>query len=208
MYGLATVMPQAGPTGAAVGRDVAWIFLPFSIALRRFHDYFHLRRSALAALATLALAACTYSATNLPAIDPSDEAACALDGMLLRDFPGPKAQVRFADGKTSYFCDVKELLGEMLAPEQRRATSAFYVQDMGSTNWQQPQGHWIGAHDALYVLGSKAQGSMGPPSPRSAAGGRGSVCSQGRRPRAALQADHAALLNEASGAMPTYAMAH
>jgi len=113
------------------------------------------------ALAAFALAACTHSSANLPAIDPSDDAACALDGMLLRDFPGPKAQVRFVDGKTSYFCDVMELLGEMLAPEQHRATSSFYVQDMGRTDWQQPRGHWIAARDALYVFDGKAQGSMG-----------------------------------------------
>ena len=170
---------------------------------------FHLRRSALTTLATLALAACTYSATNLPAIDPSDEAACALDGMLLRDFPGPKAQVRFADGKTSYFCDVKELLGEMLAPEQRRATSAFYVQDMGSANWQQPQGHWIGAHDALYVLGSKAQGSMGPAiaSFSRQVDAEAFVRKEGGRVLRFKQITPA-LLNEASGAMPTHAMAH
>nr|WP_315248621.1 nitrous oxide reductase accessory protein NosL [uncultured Duganella sp.] len=113
------------------------------------------------ALAALVLAACTHTAANLPAIDPSDDAACALDGMLLRDFPGPKAQIRFVDGKTDYFCDVMELLGEMLAPEQHRATSSFYVQDMGKADWQQPQGHWIPAREAFYVVGSNAQGSMG-----------------------------------------------
>jgi len=113
------------------------------------------------ALTALVLAACTHTAASLPAIDPSDQAACALDGMLLRDFPGPKAQIRFADGKTDYFCDVMELLSEMLAPEQHRATSSFYVQDMGQADWQKPQGHWIPARDALYVVGSNAQGSMG-----------------------------------------------
>ncbi|WP_432381944.1 nitrous oxide reductase accessory protein NosL [Duganella sp. P38] len=118
-----------------------------------------LRWSALAA--ALLLAACTHPAATLPAINASDDAACALDGMLLRDFPGPKAQVRLTDGKTEYFCDVMELLSEMLAPEQRRAISAFYVQDMGKADWRQPRGHWLAARDALYVFGSDAQGSMG-----------------------------------------------
>lgn len=119
-----------------------------------------LRWSALAA--ALVLTACTHSAVNLPALDPSDDAACALDGMLLRDFAGAKAQLRLADGKTEYFCDVMELLSEMLAPEQRRAINAFYVQDMGKADWQKPRGHWIAARAALYVFGSNAQGSMGP----------------------------------------------
>jgi len=43
-----------------------------------------------------------------------------------------------------------------------RAVRAVYVQDMGATDWNQPQGHWIDAKTALYVLGSKRHGSMGP----------------------------------------------
>ena len=39
---------------------------------------------------------------------------------------------------------------------------AVYVQDMGATDWDKPQGHWIDAKTALYVLGSKRHGSMGP----------------------------------------------
>lgn len=114
-----------------------------------------------ALLAAVMLAACGHTVATLAAQEPADESACALDGMLLRDFAGSKAQIRYADGKTDYFCDVMELLGEMLAPEQRRATSAFYVQDMGKADWKQPRGHWIAARDALYVLDSRARGSMG-----------------------------------------------
>lgn len=113
-------------------------------------------------LAGLLLAACSRTTAPLQALEPDDQAACALDGMLLRDFPGAKAQVRYADNQTEYFCDVMELLGAMLAPEQRRAVSGFYVQDMGKADWQHPRGNWIAARDAVYVVGSSAQGSMGP----------------------------------------------
>lgn len=161
------------------------------------------------ALAALVLAACTHTAANLPAIDPSDEAACALDGMLLRDFPGPKAQIRFVDGKTDYFCDVTELLSEMLAPEQHRATSAFYVQDMGKADWQQPRGHWISARDALYVIGSKAQGSMGPTiaSFSQQAAADAFVQQQGGK---VLRFEQITLnmLNSASDGMPAHGMEH
>jgi copper chaperone NosL len=161
------------------------------------------------ALAVLVLAACTHSTTSLPAIDPSDEAACALDGMLLRDFPGPKAQIRYADGKTDYFCDVMELLSEMLAPEQHRATSSFYVQDMGKADWQHPKGHWIPARDAFYVAGSKAQGSMGQTIASFALQADADAFAQ-RQGGQVLRFGQITLsmLNSSSGGMPAHGMEH
>jgi copper chaperone NosL len=113
------------------------------------------------ALAVAVLAGCGQAA-SLYAVDPAADTACSLDGMVLRDFPGAKAQIRYADGKTEYFCDVVELLRMLLAPEQARGNSAQYVQDMGKADWNHPQGHWIAAKEALYVVGSRAVGSMGP----------------------------------------------
>ena len=110
--------------------------------------------------AAVLLAGCGHAASLQPA-DPSADAACALDGMVLRDFPGAKAQIRYADGKTDYFCDVTEVLRTILAAEQARGASAPYVQDMGKADWQHPEGHWIAAREAVYVIGSRAQGSMG-----------------------------------------------
>ena len=43
-----------------------------------------------------------------------------------------------------------------------RAAKAVFVQDMGKAKWEQPVGHWIDAKTAIYVLGSKRHGSMGP----------------------------------------------
>src|SRR5690606_34341543 len=74
-----------------------------------------------------------------------------------------KAQVHYANqAHPSFFCDTVELFNVLLAGEQVRAVRAVYVQDMGAADWNAPQGHWIDAKAAYYVLGSKRHGSMGP----------------------------------------------
>ena len=89
--------------------------------------------------------------------------SCELDGMLLADYPGPKAQIHYAGAPAPmFFCDTVELFNTLLQPEQVRQVLAVYVQDMGQAVWQQPRGHWIEATSAFYVLGSKRHGSMGP----------------------------------------------
>lgn len=113
-------------------------------------------------LLLVALLAGCGQAASLTALEPAADTACALDGMVLRDYPGAKAQIRYGDGKTDYFCDVVELLRTVLAPEQARGTAAPFVQDMGEADWRRPEGHWIDARAALYVVGSRAEGSMGP----------------------------------------------
>jgi copper chaperone NosL len=118
------------------------------------------RYTALALLALLA--ACSQAVTRPGAIEPGADATCALDGMLLRDFAGPKAQIHYAEGKPDFFCDLVELFATLRAPEQKRAASAVFVQDMGKTDWDHPAGHWIDAKSALYVVGSARRGSMGP----------------------------------------------
>ena len=123
--------------------------------------------AALAALGSLgALAGCSDPAGTAQALGPIDidrSTSCELDGMLLSDYPGPKAQVHYAgQAAPSFFCDTVELFNTLLAGEQVRAIKAVYVQDMGQAQWEQPVGHWIDAKTALYVLGSKRHGSMGP----------------------------------------------
>lgn len=119
----------------------------------------------LAALSTL-LPACGDEAGQAQSIAPVEidrSTSCELDGMLLADYPGPKAQIHYAgQDKPSFFCDTMELFNTVLAGEQVRAIRAIYVQDMGQADWNAPQGHWIDAKTATYVLGSKRHGSMGP----------------------------------------------
>lgn len=92
--------------------------------------------------------------------------SCELDGMLLADYAGPKAQIHYADaaGRAApvFLCDTVELYSLLLKPEQVRKVAAVYVQDMARADWQQPRGHWIDATTAFYVKGSRKHGSMGP----------------------------------------------
>ena len=121
-----------------------------------------LKRGGLALALIAGLAACSQAAKNATAQEPSPDTACSLDGMVLKDFPGSKAQIQYVEGKPDYFCDLMELFAMLLAPESKRAVAGVFVQDVGKTDWAHPVGNWIAAKDALYVVGSKKQGSMGP----------------------------------------------
>jgi copper chaperone NosL len=115
------------------------------------------------ALAVLSLvAACSREQAPPAAQEVTSETACALDGMLLNDYPGPKAQIHYGDGSTEFFCDTVEMFSLLLQPESRRRVLAVYTQDMGQADWKQPRGHWIDARAAYYVQGSRLKGSMGP----------------------------------------------
>lgn len=121
-----------------------------------------LKRASLALALIAGLAACSQAAKNAVAQEPSLDTACSLDGMVLKDFPGSKAQIQYAEGRPDYFCDLMELFAMLAAPESKRAVAGVFVQDVGKTDWAHPVGNWIAAKDALYVVGSKKQGSMGP----------------------------------------------
>ncbi len=119
----------------------------------------------LATLAAVTLTACGPSETStaVAPLEINQGTSCSLDGMLLADYPGPKAQIHFA-GQTEpdYFCDTVEMFHMILNPEQIRAVRGVFVQDMGKADWDAPRGHWIEAKTAFYVYGSKRDGSMGP----------------------------------------------
>lgn len=87
---------------------------------------------------------------------------CALDGMLLLDYPGPKAQIHYDQGPPDFFCDTVEMFAIYTRPEEQKRILAVYVQDMGQADWAKPQGHWIDAKTAFYVAYSRRMGSMGP----------------------------------------------
>lgn len=123
-------------------------------------------RSGIALCLAFSVAACSEQGTQQQSLTPVEidrATSCELDGMLLSDYGGPKAQIHYVgQEKPSFFCDTVELFNTLLAGEQVRAVRAVYVQDMGRAQWENPQGHWIDAKTALYVLGSKRHGSMGP----------------------------------------------
>lgn len=119
----------------------------------------------LAALCAAAvLSACGDKAeTAVVAVEIDPATTCDLDGMLLADFPGPKAQIHFkGETKPSFYCDTVEMFNTLLKPEQVKAIRAVLVQDMGKADWDQPRGNWFDARTGFYVLGSKRKGSMGP----------------------------------------------
>jgi len=121
--------------------------------------------AALAAFGTLGLAGCSRDgaeAGTAAAADFGSDASCALDGMLLAEYPGPKGQMLIAGHpQPEWYCDTLELLNVLLRPEQVRKVRGAWVQDMARADWERPRGHWIDARQAHYVLGSRRKGSMG-----------------------------------------------
>ncbi len=139
--------------------------LPTCTCRRRFLQRGTLAGAGLALAALGALGACSRREADSPTtpLEISADTACELDGMLLADYPGPKAQIHRVGAKTpEFYCDTVELFATLLRPEQVHAVAAAYVQDMGRADWERPQGQWIDARQALYVRGSKRRGSMGP----------------------------------------------
>lgn len=119
-------------------------------------------RMIVAAFAFVLVTACHEDSHTLPPPhEIADSTVSVLDGMSLNEYPGPKAQIIYADGQTDFFCDTMGLFSVYLRPEHDRKVSAIYVQDMGAADWQHPVGHWIDAKQAIYVIGSKKLGAMG-----------------------------------------------
>lgn len=120
---------------------------------------------ALSAFVVSTLTACGQSetASTVGPIEITQGTACALDGMLLADYPGPKAQIHYTGrAEPDFFCDTVEMFHLHLNPEQVRQVTGLFVQDMGKADWDQPKGQWIDAKAAFYVHGSSRRGSMGP----------------------------------------------
>jgi copper chaperone NosL len=116
----------------------------------------------VAALALVLVAGCQNDPGALPAPhEITDSTISVLDGMSLKDYPGPKAQIIYANGQTDFFCDTLGLFSVYLRPEHDNKVRVMYVQDMGTADWQRPLGHWIDAKQAIYVVGSKKLGAMG-----------------------------------------------
>jgi len=115
--------------------------------------------------ASLWLVGCGESAKSTLPLEIAGDTACALDGMNLLDFPGPKAQIHYDQGAPDFFCDTREMFSIFLRPEQKKRIVAIYTQDMGKADWTRPEGHWLDARNAFYVVGSPRRGSMGPTVP-------------------------------------------
>ena len=157
LCGRAALGPNVRGGGAA---PTVWV----SSAPRRLGASIRLsfRALLLVTAASLALGACKTDQKSIAPVEVAADTSCSLDGMLLADFPGPKAQIHYEQGKPDFFCDTVEMFSLYLRPEQQKRVKAVFVQNMGATDWTSPQGHWIDAKAAFYVQGSKLKGSMGP----------------------------------------------
>lgn len=116
----------------------------------------------LLALLVMLAPGCTKKEESIKAVEIDRATSCSLDGMILMDYPGPKAQIHYDSGAPDFFCDTMEMFSIYLRPEQKKRVKALFTQDIGKTPWEQPTGNWIDAKTALYVIGSKKMGSMGP----------------------------------------------
>ncbi|MFC4311887.1 nitrous oxide reductase accessory protein NosL [Steroidobacter flavus] len=121
------------------------------------------RRLALVLVCANVLAACSDTArTSTGPLMTTSDSYCSLDGMSLADYPGPKAQIHYAQGEPELFCDTVEMFSTYLQTVQQKSIVAVYVNDMAHNDWDHPDGQWIDARTAFYVAGSKRRGSMGP----------------------------------------------
>lgn len=120
--------------------------------------------AACAALPLASLVACgKEEAGAATPVDFDSATSCELDGMVLAEYGGPKAQVHYVGAAAPvFFCDTVEMFATLLRPEQQRGVRAAFVQDMGQADWDKPRGHWIDARTGFYVVGGKRHGSMGP----------------------------------------------
>jgi copper chaperone NosL len=115
-----------------------------------------------AALVLFGLSACDQKEAVVQPMSLKQGVSCSLDGMLLMDYPGPKAQIHYDMGEPDFFCDTVEMFSIYLRPEQQKRIKAIYTHDMGKASWEAPREEWIDAKKAFYVLGSKKMGGMGP----------------------------------------------
>ncbi|NIP82088.1 MAG: nitrous oxide reductase accessory protein NosL [Gemmatimonadetes bacterium] len=99
---------------------------------------------------------------------PDRTASCAVCGMTVVDYPGPKAQL-FLKGQSDpeHFCSTRDFFAYLLEEDSPQAhrIRAMYVHDMGRTDWNHPhedEEHWVPAKEAFYVVGSDRSGAMGP----------------------------------------------
>lgn len=90
---------------------------------------------------------------------------CAVDGMILKNFSGPKAQTffknRIKSKATEFYCETEEMFKVYLEPGMKARINELFVQDTGVIDWDHPVGGWIKASKAIYVVDSKRRGAMG-----------------------------------------------
>lgn len=114
-------------------------------------------------LAGMALLACAPEPElQATPVDIAPDDACALDGMLIAEHEGPKAQLLRANGERALFCDAGEVFAEWLDPVRRHRIAGLWFQVLEEGPWEAHAGGWARAEDLIFVVGSQRMGAMGP----------------------------------------------
>lgn len=90
---------------------------------------------------------------------------CHVCGMVISHYEGPKAEIfiKGAEGEAVKFCSGRDAFSFALQPENARRLKAFFIHDMARADWNKPDDEMLtDATAAYYVIGSNAQGVMGP----------------------------------------------
>lgn len=127
-----------------------------------------LRRALFLSLLLLPVLACNRSVEQPAqirgpvAIEAGDE--CAVCGMIILNYPGPKGQIYLAGSQEpAKFCSTVDLFIYALQPEYEERIAEAYVHDMAATDWQRPDdSSFIPAKEAWFVAGHDKSGAMGP----------------------------------------------
>ncbi|MBL4796829.1 MAG: nitrous oxide reductase accessory protein NosL [Oleispira sp.] len=89
---------------------------------------------------------------------------CDLCGMYINRFPGPKGQVFERGGiPAKRFCSTRDMFAYALQPEHQHRIEHIFVHDVATAAWDsQEDAQYINAKTALFVIGHKLNGAMGP----------------------------------------------
>ncbi|WP_043518626.1 nitrous oxide reductase accessory protein NosL [Halomonas sp. BC04] len=94
-------------------------------------------------------------------IESGDE--CAVCGMYIAEYPGPKGQACLRDGRVLKFCSTSDMFVWLLQPDSVPQLRQAFVHDMGITDWDNPADDaYIEANVAFYVTEQPLMGGMGP----------------------------------------------
>lgn len=87
---------------------------------------------------------------------------CPVCGMPTDVYDGPKGKVAFQDGEVFRFCSTADMFQVLVQPGfNAEDVESVQVQDVAETGWKSPEGGWVEAESAHYVVGSDRTGAMG-----------------------------------------------
>ncbi len=127
-----------------------------------------IQKFSLAVICIALLGACDSDGEVVPPPQAlTDDAIGVFCGMILAEHDGPKGQV-FEKGRNAplWFTAVRDAISYTRLPGEGQSIVAIYVHDMArAESWEKPQpdGIWIAAETAFYVVGSEMRGGMGMP---------------------------------------------